>query len=898
MKRSLLTITSIFLLATSTAIAPIALAANTPNQSPTISKPEKLYQAGQNAFTQGKFAEAVSQWQAAVVICQQQGDRLRESVILANLALAHRELGQWKEATTTVTKSLELARSLEAIRDDKFQIDVQKAIAQALDTKGSLEFTRGQIQAALHSWQEAQPIHQKLNDQIALIRNEINQSRAYQRLGLFLQATQILELTNQSILQQPDSLLKVDLLHHVGNIFLSLNDPTNATPYLKQSLDLLAKLGDSPATSTKKSGILLDLGHLSRTQLTDNPVENNPVTDNQVLLTTHDLYTQAIATAFYPLDRVNAQLSLAELLLTSKKLKELALLLTQIEPNIALLPLSRNGLENRIRYAEILGKVSKREAAALLLAKAIAQAKDIGDNRTYIYALGALGHLYEQSKQFDDAIQVTRQAIALAEVNNAEDLTYQLHWQLAKVLVATGKNEAALISYGQAVEVLKPIQGDLASAAANAQFSFQDSIEPLYREYVSLLLDTSGSDNPNLKSTHPPHNHKSNHKNNQPLNQPLNQQYNQQKLRQAQSVIESLKVAELVNFFRSDCLKTQSNDITQIDSSAAVVYVITLNNSLEVLLNLPDGNIKLYTIPITSSEVESTVVEFRRNLRYPITQEYLEQSQKIYDWTIRPLEEDLIRNNVKTLVIVSDQALRNMPFAALHDGKQFLIEKYALAASPGLQLLDSKPIAKKQINALLVGLTQSRFSFSALPAVQQELESIQKQVGKASSNLLLNETFTSQNLQRSIQSLSFPVVHIATHGQFSSNATETYIVAWDQKVNIESLNGILRSRERSDADPLELLILSACQTANGDKRSALGLAGIAVRAGARSTIGSLWQISDEATSILMSELYKQLTDRNLSRAESLRSAQLTLLKEGKFKHPYYWSAFILLGNWQ
>ena len=894
MKRSLIAITSIFLLTTSTAIAPIALAANTTNQSPTISKPEKLYQAGQNAFTQGKFAEAVSQWQAAVVICQQQGDRLRESVILANLALAHRELGLWKEATTTVTKSLELARSLEAIGDDKFQIDVQKAIAQALDTKGSLEFTRGQSQAALHSWQEAQPIHQKLNDQIALIRNQINQSRAYQRLGLFPRATQILELTNESILQQPDSLLKVDLLHHVGNIFLSLNDPSKATPYLKQSLDLLAKLGDSPAINTKKSGILLDLGHLSRTQLTDNQVVDNPVTDNQVLLTTHNLYTQAIATAFYPLDRVNAQLSLAELLLSTNKLKELAPLLTQIEPNIALLPLSRNGLENRIRYAEILGKVSKREAAALLLAKAIAQAKDIGDNRSYIYALGALGHLYEQNKQFDDAIQVTRQAIALAEVNNAEDLTYQLHWQLAKVLVATGKNEAALISYGQAVEVLKPIQGDLASAAANAQFSFQESIEPLYREYVSLLLDTSGSDNPNLKSTQPLLNHKNNHKN----NQPLNQQHNQQKLKQAQSVIESLKVAELVNFFRSDCLKTQSNDITQIDSSAAVVYVITLNNSLEVLLNLPDGNIKRYTTPITSSEVESTVIEFRRNLRYPISEEYLEQSQKIYDWTIRPLEDDLISNNVKTLVIVSDQALRNMPFAALHDGKEFLIEKYALAASPGLQLLDSKPIAKKQINALLVGLTQPRLTFSALPAVQKELESIQKQIGKESANLLLNETFTSANLRRSIQALPFPVVHIATHGQFSSKATETYIVAWDQKVNIKSLNEILRSRERSDGDPLELLILSACQTANGDKRSALGLAGIAVRAGARSTIGSLWQISDEATSILMSALYKQLTDRNLSRAESLRSAQLTLLKEEKFKHPYYWSPFILLGNWQ
>jgi CHAT domain-containing protein len=197
-----------------------------------------------------------------------------------------------------------------------------------------------------------------------------------------------------------------------------------------------------------------------------------------------------------------------------------------------------------------------------------------------------------------------------------------------------------------------------------------------------------------------------------------------------------------------------------------------------------------------------------------------------------------------------------------------------------------------------VGLTQSRFSFSALPAVQQELESIQKRVGGNSADLLLNETFTSQNLESSIQSTPFPIVHIATHGQFSSKAVETFIVAWDRKVNIEQLNGILRSRERSETEPLELLILSACQTASGDKRSALGLAGIAVRAGARSTIGSLWQISDDATAILMSTLYNKLSDRNVTRAEGLRSAQIALLKDKKFNHPDYWSAFILLGNWQ
>ena len=856
MKTFFTSLAAVLLLAAPAWSSPIAPIPNTPIQVATVNTPEKLHQSGHIAFAEGRFAEAATQWQQAATLYRQQGDRLHEAVLLANLALAYRELGQWQEATSAITTSLEIAKSLQPVT-----ADVQRAIAQALDTQGSLAFAQGKSEAALQAWQSALTLHQQLNDEPARIRNVINQARAYQRLGLFIRAHQMIAIANESVMQQPDSLLKVELLHHIGNILLVIDEPAKSLPYLQQSRQILGKLSDSPAAHTLKSGILLDLGHLARTQ----------TEDETALATTRDFYTEAVATAFYPLDRIYAQLSLADLLIATNQQTELDRLLIQMQPNIELMPLSRNGIENRIRYAEILGKHGQREASALLLAKAIAQSQTLGDKRTHIYALGTLGHLYEQNQQFPEAIALTREAIVMSQTSNADDLTYKWHWQLARLLKATGKNEEALISYNQSVEVLKLIQGDLASASANAQFSFQESVEPLYREYVSLLLDTSGSNNK------------------------LN---NQQKLKQTQSVIESLKVAELVNFFRNDCIKTQSNDVTRIDKTAAIVYVITLSDRVEVLLNLPDGNIKRYTTAIAASEVESNAIDFQTSLRDVSSQDYLTLAQTIYNWTIRPLEVDLASNKVQTLVIVSDETLRNIPFAALHDGKQFLIEKYNLASSPGLQLLDSKPIAKKQITVLLAGLTESRFALPPLPAVRQELEIIQKTVRGTSDNLLLNETFTSQNLQNSIQASSFPIVHIATHGKFSSKVADTFIVAWDRKVNIEQLSGILRSRERSEADPLELLILSACQTATGDKRSALGLAGIAVRAGARSTIGSLWQISDDATAVLMSNLYAKLSDRNVTRAEALRSSQLTLLKSDKFNHPYYWSPFILLGNWE
>jgi CHAT domain-containing protein len=365
-------------------------------------------------------------------------------------------------------------------------------------------------------------------------------------------------------------------------------------------------------------------------------------------------------------------------------------------------------------------------------------------------------------------------------------------------------------------------------------------------------------------------------------------------------VIESLKIAELANFFRNDCLTARANDITRIDQTAAVMYIIPLEDRLEVILNLPNGKLKRYTTTLPIAKLQHQVNTFQMYVQDESSQDYLKPAQTLYNWTIRPLESDLKEFKIRTLVIVSDPMLRGIPFAALHDGKKFLVEKYYLAASPGLQLLDSQMITRKQVNVLVSGLTKARHNFTPLPSVSVELEKIQSRVGKSTINVLLNETFTSENLASSLQSYPYSVVHIATHGNFSSKAANTFIIAWDRKINIEQLHQILRVRGRDQANPLEILILSACETAKGDKRSTLGLAGIAVRAGARSTIGSLWPVSDTSTSILMAGLYEKLADGRTSRAEALQFGQLELLngKDETFRHPYYWSAFVLLGNWQ
>jgi CHAT domain-containing protein len=252
-------------------------------------------------------------------------------------------------------------------------------------------------------------------------------------------------------------------------------------------------------------------------------------------------------------------------------------------------------------------------------------------------------------------------------------------------------------------------------------------------------------------------------------------------------------------------------------------------------------------------------------------------------------------------VFVLDGALRNIPMGALNDGQQYLLEKYAIALTPGLQLVSPSPLQQKDLSVLAVGITEARQwrsqQFSPLPNVEPELKTIQAELP---TRILLDEDFTIERFKAAVKSSAAPIVHLATHGQFSSRQEETFILTGEDNVAIDvgKLNSLLQSSELGRSEPIELLVLSACQTASGDKRAALGLAGVAVRAGARSTVASLWSVNDEATSMLMGRFYKELARQDVTKAEALRQAQLSILQDPRFRrHPYFWAPFILVGNW-
>ncbi|MEM8637610.1 MAG: CHAT domain-containing protein [Cyanobacteria bacterium P01_G01_bin.54] len=295
-------------------------------------------------------------------------------------------------------------------------------------------------------------------------------------------------------------------------------------------------------------------------------------------------------------------------------------------------------------------------------------------------------------------------------------------------------------------------------------------------------------------------------------------------------------------------------------------------------------------------------------------QRYLAPAQALYNWLIRPVQDDLERLQIQNLSIIADEGARSLPFAVLHDGQQFLVEQYSSGLMPSLSLVDTRYRPLNEPRILAMGASQFTRQ-SPLPAVPAELALITQQQRQPAQ---LNAQFTAANLTRQTRDRRFQVLHLATHATFSSGAADAaYVQLWgDEQLQLNSF----RDLKLYEDPPLELLILSACETAIGDRHAELGFAGASLQAGVKSVLASLWQVSDLGTLALMGAFYDQLADPDVTiKAEALRQAQLALLRgevnlqsgfigemplppelaryrDTDLTHPFYWSAFTLVGS--
>lgn len=874
---------------------------------------------GLQLYQNGQFQEAADLWQQVIATDALSGDRRQHLRAQIYLSLAKQELGQWAAAATAIQTALaELQTEPPSHRAEQTEDAPARLLAQALNVRGRLEWLTGRSALALETWKQAGHLYAQLQDKVGVTGSLINQAQALEASGFFRQActtmmqalaidqacdSQALADVNSieyALKHQSDPSMQILGLRNLGNVLRQLGYFIPSQHLLEESLQRAQTLSSASAISAS----LLSLGQTeqARYEQTRDLYERTHFAsdrDQAIALAQQSLHhyqqaiDQTIGQPTLQFTQVQAQLQQLglriELSQWSAAHFDEAALQPLIQQQIAdltrqlpQLPPSRTTLYAQLHLAQHLLQLGQLQVALPFVQTSLQQAQRQQDVKAQSYALGTLGQLYEQlshqqPQTWTQAQQHTEAALGLAQAVQTWDLAYQWQWQLGRIYKAQGKMPQAVAAYEAAVNTLDDVRQNLVAIETDVQFSFRKTVEPIYRQLVALQLQTM----PETEAA---------------------AEQNQANLRQVIREMDALQVRELENFLRCNLSPTVEISQAAIDPAAAVIYPIILEDQLAVILKLPQTALTVHTIALPRSELEQTLDRLRRELEKPyVSPSGLALAQQVYDWLIRPMQPDLAKQPIQTLVFVLDGALRNVPMAALHDGQHYLIETYAIALTPGLQLFDPKPLTAERLEILAFGLSDVRAgfpphqNFAPLTNVAVEIQEIRSELP---SRTLLNQQFTSGALQNWVSRDPAPIVHLATHGQFSSNPDDTFILAWDKRIGITELSRILQQRDQRSPKAIELLVLSACKTADGDDRAALGLAGVALQSGARSTLASLWYVNDQATAEVMGHFYQALIrSSRLTKAAALREAQLTLLTTRGYQAPRYWAPYVLVGNW-
>jgi CHAT domain-containing protein len=840
------------------------------SQTPVAQNAEQLVQKAQTDYQAGRLSEAQASLEQAIKIFEEQGKGNSRNVAITRTNL------------------------------------------------GRLQFAAGKPEEALKSWQQASSIYEQLSDPQGETRSRIYQAQALQELGLYPRACDTLvqalnfaqpscaTLTQRDLRDKSQvTFAELDSVKLEG--WRTLGDVLRTIGQVEESRILLESMTEQLPTSDAKAIAILSLGNTYRAlgnQIRDrqSPPKYDympwrcedsadltfPDTAIKAYQNANNTYEQIINEFPPSVTRTTAQINRLNLL--SELGNKLGITVASSQDiDLTQLPPSRTKVYAEIKVAksdaclrQITGNAQNWEETVKELQIAAQDADKIGDRFAKSYAMGNLGGVYEyqawrrgktsEGETYSrQAKQLTEEALYLAQPSEAPYIAYQWQWQLGRLFDLAGNRENAIAFYEQAANTLALVRDDLLIVNSDVQFSFRDNVEPLYRELVALLLSS----------------------NEKQLEQPT--------LRKSLNYIESLQLAELENYLQCQLAEPKAVDI--VDTDAAVIHPILLKDRIELILALPNESLRRYTAPNSSEEqVDAIVNQLRQELIVPGERgEIPKLSAQVYNWLIAPIEADITQNRkqpINTLVFVLDGSLRNIPMTSLYDEKnqKYLVEKYAIAVNPGLQLLSPQPLQRGRLSLLAAGVSNSVTvedkTFAPIPFVEQELSSISQNLP---SQVLLNNTFTENNLKQEIETDTFSIVHLATHGQFSSAPDETFILTYDQLIRGQELRDLLASTRERQANP-DLLVLSACDTAQGDRRAILGLAGIAVSSGASSTLATLWSVDDKSTSQLMVRFYQELENNpQLSKAKALQNAQISLFKEQP--DPFYWAPFVLVGNW-
>ncbi|MBD1874969.1 tetratricopeptide repeat protein [Nodosilinea sp. FACHB-131] len=901
----------------------------------------------------GQHAEAIAAYERALEIGLATDTRPNQVAALNNLGHAYSEQGQYPQALEVYQRSLQLAQA----------IDSPYSVSTVLGNLGVVYSAQGRVDEARDVYEQALAINQKLGLDLTTSLNNLAVLDSDQ--GLSAEGLEKLEQALAIAQSSGDRLSEATVLGNMADIYSGQGNYTRSLELKQQSLAIYREIG---ARSSEISG-LIGLGRVYHSLGQYDKAR--------------EFHQQALDLSRAVGQRSNEALALGNLARTHLNQGQLSQAQSLYEQGLAIAR-EVGEVNTEAAFLDALGRTYDRQGqpdrAIDTYQQALVLARQTGFRLAESSILRGLGVVYGKQGQQDEALAAFQQALTIQRQINEPAIEAQTLASLGELLAAQNQPEMAIAFYKQSVNITEGIRANLGTLPADLQQSYTDSVADTYRTLADLLLLR----NRVLEAQRVLdllrvqelddylHNVRSTEQTATGVDlwepeQRILDLYNQTIAEGAELATleakDSLTAAEtqrrdellarqdeLRSVFqdfrdRDDVraaiaqLRTSTdgqnielshfnqlqNSLDSLDTNAVLLYPLILPDRLELVLITPYGAPIRRPVPVESAELNRAIIELGQALKDP-SLDAQPAAQQLYRWLIADIEDDLAAVNAETIIYAPDGALRYIPLAALHDGDQWLAERFAVSHITAASLIDftARPTYQPDnLELLAAACVQCSFEningyrFADLPNAGVEVETLAAQI--PNTELRLNEAFSAGDL-RSLMG-RFPIVHLATHAKFlQGQGSESFIVTGD--------GGSVSLRDMQawnlDAD---LVVLSACETAVGEAQlgSGVEILGFGYQmqtAGAKAAIASLWQVSDGGTQVLMNAFYAGL-QAGYTKAEALQLAQQALI-DGDFtiagagdraditlvtaqsglpravsdnlSHPYYWAPFILIGN--
>ncbi|MEQ9373385.1 MAG: CHAT domain-containing protein [Coleofasciculus chthonoplastes F3-SA18-01] len=937
----LLTLTSAFLLPTLSLPPSVAQTLSEQDQDKK-NQADRLFREGFHRQVRGNFERALGSFKDALLIYQEIGDNAGIGETLYHIGQVYEEIEDYDQALNYYQRFFLISSEVGIDSRDRQALIV---ISNLYYTQARQLIEKNQYREALDQFQQTLTIERKL-------RRKESEGYILYRMGFAYRSLGEYQLALESY-QQLLSIRKEFALWGLPNVNFEVGE----------IYELLGQY-DLALESYQKA---LELAKSISYRLPNGRVVNYP-NAVKALNAIGDIHFQLkqyeLALDFY-------QQALADLKTVSDRDKEEKKLMEGLTLN---------------NIGVVYLKQGKYELALELLQQALAISKSFDNQPLKELFLRNIGRVYFELEQYEFAWNFYQQALLIAqETGDKEDEGHTLN-HIGYLLEAQNQPELAIIFFKQSVNVREAIRDNIKGLSQDQQESYTETIAEDYRHLADLLLQQNrileaqrvldllkvqelddylnnvrGTGNtakgvPNL----PPEQQVTDNYQailDQAIT--LGKELTQLRQKSNRTPEEEQRIAQLVNaqetiladfntFIESDEVealiaqltpKTRKPDLVDdledliglqdnlknLHQNAVLFYPLILDDRIELILTTPDSPPIRRTVAVTKEQLNQEILTLHQALRNP-TYNAKAPAQKLYNWLIKPLENDLTAADAETLIYAPDGQLRYIPLAALHDGEQWLVERYRInnITAASLTELNTKP--QSQLKILAGAFTQGHYSFTmgqeqfefgGLPYAGVEVETLAETVPNTTQ--LFDNAFNLEDTKPKMG--DHTVLHFATHGAIVVGTPEESFILFGDGTPVTIAD--VRNWKLNNVD---LVVLSACETGLGGNLGTgaeiLGLGYQMQRAGARASLASLWTVDDGGTQALMNAFYAAWQGEAITKAEALRQAQIALItgdytalgeqrgarvavrvRNGlkpevvnRLSHPYYWAPFILIGN--